>query len=43
MRKNPLKGKMSIHQFSGDRTNEEKRIGNNYLNCNYEEVEQNEN
>ncbi|MFH1324494.1 MAG: hypothetical protein ABIH64_04545 [Nanoarchaeota archaeon] len=30
-----LKKKMDIHKGSGDRSKEEKRVGNNYLNCNY--------
>jgi hypothetical protein len=32
-----IKKKMSIHWGSGDRTDEEKRIGNDYLGCDYEE------
>ncbi len=36
---NKIARTINIHKNSGDRTNEEKRIGNDYLNCDYEDVE----
>ena len=34
---NWAKRKIDIHRGSGDRTREEKRVGNAYLDCDYEE------
>lgn len=36
---NWVKRKTNIHGGSGDRTDTEKRVGNAYLNCDYEDVE----